>query len=271
MSNACTISSGRPTTSNVKSAPRPSVSARTASIGSSAAGSTAWVAPTFRDASRRVADRSIATMVDAPEMRAPWMTDWPTPPQPMTATLDPGVTPAVLNAAPNPVVTPQPSSASSSSTRSVAIGDDRRLVHDHRLGERAATAHRRGGPSVAESEALRREHRRTDLAVVRQVVAAPPARAARGRHRRQDAVADLGPADVGADGLDDAAALVSGHDRQRQVRLALDDRDVGVADPAGRQPDEHVVRSDRRRREVLDDEWLADLVGDGDLHRADRW
>jgi hypothetical protein len=58
-------------------------------------------------------------MVAAPQSRAPWITDWPTPPQPITATDDPGVTPAVFSAAPSPVVTPQPSRASSSSTRSV--------------------------------------------------------------------------------------------------------------------------------------------------------
>ena len=53
-------------------------------------------------------------------MRAPWITDWPTPPHPITATLEPGNTPAVFSTAPSPVVTPQPSRASSSSGRSVS-------------------------------------------------------------------------------------------------------------------------------------------------------
>jgi hypothetical protein len=122
MSKACTMSSGRPTTSKVTSAPRPSVNARTASTGSASAGSTAWVAPTRRLASRRPAAGSTARMVAAPAMRAPWTTDWPTPPQPITATLAPGCTPAVLRAAPSPVVTPQPSRASCSSGRSVVTG-----------------------------------------------------------------------------------------------------------------------------------------------------
>src|SRR2546430_2222636 len=56
----------------------------------------------------------------APAIRAPWITAWPTPPQPITATLDPGSTSAVLSAAPTPVVTPQPISASWSSGRSVS-------------------------------------------------------------------------------------------------------------------------------------------------------
>src|SRR5438477_11324318 len=43
------------------------------------------------------------------------MTERPTPPQPKTATLEPGWTFAVLNTAPTPVVTPQPTSAATSS------------------------------------------------------------------------------------------------------------------------------------------------------------
>ena len=54
-------------------------------------------------------------------MRQPWSTAWPTPPQPMIATVEPGSTPAVLSAAPTPVVTPQPMSASWSSGTSVSI------------------------------------------------------------------------------------------------------------------------------------------------------
>lgn len=54
-----------------------------------------------------------------PRILPPWITDCPTPPQPMTATVDPGSTPAVCRAAPRPVVTPQPRRASCSSGRSV--------------------------------------------------------------------------------------------------------------------------------------------------------
>ena len=53
----------------------------------------AWVAPIDRLASRRDFAGSMAMMVEAPAIRAPWATDWPTPPQPMTATAEPGVTP----------------------------------------------------------------------------------------------------------------------------------------------------------------------------------
>ena len=59
-------------------------------------------------------------MRDAPAMRAPWMTAVPTPPQPRTATVEPGRTSAVLSAAPTPVVTPQPISESCSAGTSVS-------------------------------------------------------------------------------------------------------------------------------------------------------
>ena len=47
-------------------------------------------------------------------MRAPCTTFRPTPPQPITATDEPGATFAVLNTAPTPVVTAQPTSAARS-------------------------------------------------------------------------------------------------------------------------------------------------------------
>ena len=55
-------------------------------------------------------------------MRAPWTTESPTPPQPHTATVEPGRTAAVLIAAPTPVVTPQPMRAAAWNGTSFAIG-----------------------------------------------------------------------------------------------------------------------------------------------------
>jgi hypothetical protein len=49
--------------------------------------------------------------VVAPASRAPWMTEIPTPPQPMITTVEPGRTCAVLRTAPTPVSTPQAISA----------------------------------------------------------------------------------------------------------------------------------------------------------------
>ena len=44
----------------------------------------------------------------APASRAPWIAPLPIPPQPITTTVSPGLTSAVLTADPQPVVTPQP-------------------------------------------------------------------------------------------------------------------------------------------------------------------
>src|SRR5258706_287958 len=51
----------------------------------------------------------------APAIARPWIAFSPTPPQPNTATVEPGSTLAVLNTAPTPVVTAQPTSAARSS------------------------------------------------------------------------------------------------------------------------------------------------------------
>ena len=57
----------------------------------------------------------------APAIAAPWMQLSPMPPPPITATVEPGSTLAVLNTAPSPVVTPQPMSAARSSGMSLSI------------------------------------------------------------------------------------------------------------------------------------------------------
>ena len=64
---------------------------------------------------------STAMTRPAPAMAAPWMQLRPMPPQPITATVEPGSTLAVLNTAPRPVVTPQPMRAARSSGMSLRI------------------------------------------------------------------------------------------------------------------------------------------------------
>ena len=54
-------------------------------------------------------------------MTAPWITLRPTPPQPMTATVSPGLMFAVFVAAPTPVSTPQPMRAAMSRGMSSGI------------------------------------------------------------------------------------------------------------------------------------------------------
>jgi hypothetical protein len=58
---------------------------------------------------------STATIGEAPAIRAPWIAESPTPPQPITSTESPGRTFAVFSTAPTPVMTAQPRSATCSS------------------------------------------------------------------------------------------------------------------------------------------------------------
>ena len=64
---------------------------------------------------------SPAIIRPAPAIAGPWTAVRPTPPQPISATVEPGATFAVLNTAPTPVVTPQPISAARSSGMSLRI------------------------------------------------------------------------------------------------------------------------------------------------------
>ena len=82
---------------------------------------TPWVAPKRLASSSLWSTRSTATISAAPATRAPWMAAMPTPPQPNTTTDEPGVTLAVLMAAPTPVITPQPTSEAISKGMSSAI------------------------------------------------------------------------------------------------------------------------------------------------------
>src|SRR4051812_16705112 len=107
-SNACRYVSGRPTASITTSGPNPPVSARSRSTTSSLPASTVSVAPKPRAHSSLRLSTSTAMTWRAPAYRAPAIAALPTPPQPMTATVSPLPTGAVLTAAPNPAITPQP-------------------------------------------------------------------------------------------------------------------------------------------------------------------
>ena len=62
-----------------------------------------------------------------------------------------------------------------------------------------------------------------------------------------DPVAARDVGDPGADLLDDAGGLVTEHHRQRPGPVAVDDRQVGVAQPGGDDPHEHLARARGRR------------------------
>ena len=92
------------------SAPNPPVSSLIPATGSVVRELSTSVAPNPRAHSSFLSSTSTAMMVRAPASWAPRIAPSPTPPQPITATLSPLVTPPVLRAAPRPAITPQPSS-----------------------------------------------------------------------------------------------------------------------------------------------------------------
>jgi hypothetical protein len=111
---ACSVVSIRPIASNTKSRPSGTVS-RTWATGSPALASTASVAPSRRATPSLSGLTSTATMRPAFASRAPWMTERPTPPQPITATVAPSGTCAVFCTEPTPVATAHPTTATTSS------------------------------------------------------------------------------------------------------------------------------------------------------------
>ena len=130
-------------------------------------------------------------MRDAPAMRAPWMTDCPTPPQPITVTVAPGFTCAVLSAAPTPVVMAQPMSASCSAGRSVSTFtsiDSSTVISSAKVPRPLAPI----TATAVGARALGHEHVRAHrLAQLRLVAQAEEAVAARGGERRDHPVTDL--------------------------------------------------------------------------------
>jgi hypothetical protein len=63
---------------------------------------------------------STPTIIEAPDIRAPWTTESPTPPRPKTTTVSPGRTFAVFTTAPMPVGTPHPSRQARSKGRELS-------------------------------------------------------------------------------------------------------------------------------------------------------
>jgi len=95
---------------------------------------------------------------------------------------------------------------------------------------------------------------------------APPARATGGRNRGKNSVPDPYSPYLGADFLHYPATFMAGHDRQRQRRGPVEDREVRVADAAGRDPDEYIPRAEREGRHLFHHERLAKLVCDCGSH-----
>ena len=106
-------------------------------------------------------------------------------------------------------------------------------------------------------------------AEIRPVAEAVHALAALRREQRDDVVAGRERRDVRADLLDDAGALVPENGRRVAGGIGARRRvEVGVADAAGHEADEHLARARLGELDLLHDERRAELLEDGgaDLH-----
>ena len=194
--------------------------------------------------------------------------DRPTPPSPMTATLAPAGTAAVLTTAPTPVETQQPMSAaiagSTPSGRAIAAS----------VGTTAAPAivpipqyDRTGSPSsVARTVAPSGIRWRND-GESGQAHGRPPRHDRQTPHGTSHDNATGWPrrrlVDTGADRLDDAGPLVAHHDRRGPRPLPVADMEVGVADARGEHPDADLTGSRLGDDQVLDRRRFADRAQDG--------
>ena len=181
-------------------------------------------------------------------MRAPWRTDWPTPPQPITVTVAPGFTAAVLSAAPTPVVTPHPMSASCSAGRSVSTFtsiDSSTVISSANVPRPLMPMTLAPSVTVTLADHRVRAHL---LAQLRLVAQAEEAVAAGGDERGDDGVALRHPGDLGADRQHRARALVPEDRRGREREAAVRHAQVRVADATGVDVHEDVARARSARR-----------------------
>ena len=233
------------------STPRPPVSSRTASTGRRAVASTTSVAPRALACSSFSGATSTATIRSAPASKAPCTTASPTPPQPITATVDP-----FLHGR-------SPEGGSRSGRE--AAREERRLL-DRQLAPassprrpRARPRGRRTSRSAAPASAARRRWpgaaaasrgaaRSTDED--RPVGTAGSRRTARARPRRRGRRARPRSRRCPSPRRRPLPRARAGSGTG-PPSLRLDDVEVGVTEPAGEDADEHLARPRRVDGELL--------------------
>jgi hypothetical protein len=144
------------------------------------------------------------------------------------------------------------------------LGERRRA---HEVTDRLSVPRQARGSVRKEALVLLLADRDAD---VRLPASAVDALAALRREERHDMVARCHRGDAAPDRLDDAGALVPEHRRRIPGRVGAGcGVEVGVADTAGHEPDEHLTRLRLRQLDVLHLERLSELLQDGgaDLHQ----
>ena len=198
---------------------------------------------------------STATIRFAYARRAPWMAASPTPPQPITATVAPAGTCAVLRTAPTPVKTPQPSRQARESGRAGSIFTTLFWLTSMYSAKLPSATNWWTGPLVV---AQSRRCVRPPGVVVGEAPVRLPGHAVRtvpAEHRqaRDDVVAGLEVAHPGADGLDDSGGFVAEDERDGEGHaVAGQCVHVAVADPRCHDPQEDLADPGRVDLHILD-------------------
>ena len=202
----------------------------------------------------------------APAMRQPWITLRPTPPQPKTAHVEPGVD---LRRVDRRADTRRDAAADQRCLREgdVAVDDDGRvLVHEGVLGEGAEAAREAKLLLGAVQHRLRSDAGRA-VAEDGPALLAHLAHTAVRAPRQDDVVAYLRRRDAVADRLHDAGALVAEDEGEAAVApVALEDVPIRVADAAGVQAHKDFVDTGLVEVDLFDDGLALGFVGDGCLH-----
>ena len=199
---------------------------------------------------------STATIGEAPAIRAPWIAESPTPPQPITRTDSPGRTFAVFSTAPTPVMTAHPRRATCSSGRDGSTGNtvfagttERSANEDGTLWWiRLPPCEKRVVPSARNPSSKTASRSHTDRTSCR----APAARAAVRQPRADDMVARPDAGDALPELLDHGRALVPEHDRHRVPVDAVHRVVVRTAHARGGHPDRDLPGLRRIELELLD-------------------
>ena len=209
---------------------------------------------------------STAMICDAPAIRAPCTALSPTPPTPVTTTVAPTGTRAVLNTAPNPVATPQPTMDASWRSMSASIFTTAcsctSIISEKALSwpywiTGVPSASRRRCSSAGERSWLRL------VQMIGRPITQNAALVTAPTGASEDVIPHRDAGDLRTDGLDDAGDLVAEDRRERMWPQPVEEEEVAVADACGRRPNEHLPTSRGSDGDRLDLQWRTHFVHDG--------
>ena len=240
---------------------------------STAVGSSASVAPKWAAASRRAELGSDTMIRDAPAMRAPWTTEIPMPPSPITSTVAPGTTFAAVDDRTHAGLQGA-ADHGREIERHIGVESHHAGFHrDHTFREPAhaepavnnLTFTRERRRSVREQAG---EHGAGSLADRVLATHAPVAVAARRERDEHHVVTGFDRRHARTDCLYHAGRFMAEDYRQRGRRRRFDHREIGMAQPTMMYPHLHHTDAGFREIDIADElERLVRVLEQGSAHR----